>query len=112
MKRYGQGNITKLPVWAQDHIERLANEKARLKALVEEMAFKVGDTNVALVYGIEDRPLPKDSVVRFRPRLGSRDYFDVRLDDGRLTINASDLLSISPAASNHIQLYLPRKETK
>ena len=97
-------DITRLPLWAQDYIARLEGQVAHWKALAEDVAVKESETNVRLHLVTDYRGLPTNSTIRFG---GRDDWFDVRLVRGELDVcTGGDILAVSPAAANHIRVFL------
>lgn len=107
------GDVTKLPVWAQRHIDTLemryqetltelnalkANEPTRV--IVEPHANLLGEGRREPTY------LNERSIVRFV--MGERRYIDVTLDADRLNVHSDATLLIVPSSSNHV--YLERRD--
>jgi hypothetical protein len=99
--RQAGGDVTKLPKWAQMHIEVLQADVEYRDRQLGEMASP--DAKVQLVQGMnENRGLPDEARVRFR--LGDkRITVHISRYDNVLDINSADgALQVEPSASNHI----------
>jgi hypothetical protein len=109
-------DITKLPQWAQRHIERLQRNMAQMEA---DVAMIVGATPSAVevdphrILRDKDRPrlfLPENYSVRFVVDGGN---IDVRLKDGEVVIwgdgHNSDFIVI-PQVSNVVAVRFERPE--
>ena len=92
-------NFNRLPRAAQRYIEKIEWDLANLKRNYKAIGSSE-PTN------LEVAGLYMPSFARARFKLGEWDYqhIDVRIDSGRLDINAGRLLSITPYAANHITL--------
>lgn len=99
--------IATLPIWAQNHIGKLA---ADLRWTQEKFDAMTGDptlTNTVVWGGHEERGLPKNATIRFWLERGNHwEYIDARLADDHVLIHAGNELVVSPQASNHIKLYV------
>lgn len=93
-----EGNITKLPKWAQTRItvaERQVEELRRALAVGPDAS----DTFVTqLHYATEDKPLGRGPSIRFD--FGDHEWVHVRVEHGALDVNASRPVTIEPRASN------------
>jgi len=106
-------DVSRLPRWARQRIERLTAEIEHLKAVTS--AAETGQTNVTLLNGIEERGLPPNARIRFRlPRgrpgsdvlecsvlRGDPDTVEIRSNDGRLVV--------LPSVSNVIYVKVERQ---
>ena len=97
----------RLPQYAQRRIKRLEADVAywqeKARTVVE------GETNVYLWEGMENAPLPKDSIVRFTIGERSDAYIDVKpygVHEGDIRISSGRGFAVQPEASNVITLRL------
>lgn len=93
----------KLPKWAQYEITRLTRNLEIAKLELDTINGK-GETNVYIVEGLNDRPLPNESLIRFVTKLGR---FDVTVNyDTGIDIQAmakgSRHMAVLPRASNKV----------
>lgn len=100
------GNINKLPKWAQRRIRKLEADNISLKKEMRDRQYAFG-TNVHIIHygdsGAEYEPLPSDSRIIF----GSidKERFSVELDGDVLKIFADDVIMVMlPRAANHIYI--------
>lgn len=106
MKRF-EGDITKLPKWAQRDIQRLESDLRHTKQELREMQAHDGaPTEVFIWKGTDMVPLPRRTQIRFLVRAGEEHgpSFDVSIRDGRLRIYGSRWYAIHPSASNTIDI--------
>ncbi len=102
--------MARLPKWAQDRIRYLERDLADTLA---RFADEQPPSNTyAEPYGDPPRGLGTDVNVMFVLDTGDdgspRDYVQVRLDRGRVYVQASDSLAIFPSASNTAYIKLGR----
>lgn len=96
----------KLPVWAQRQIETL---RMHLDEAREKIAGIDRTDAVAFTEPYSDQPLPVAKLhdtIRFVIDEEQRDFIDVRLREGYLEVMTSNLLSLTPSASNVVQIRL------
>lgn len=107
-------DITKLPKWAQNEITRL---RADLKSAIEKIDTMAGvltaNTNTCIISGLDEKPLPTDTCVKFIvPNKGSA---TVMVRQGVIYVNADTwsarkAMAIRPEAGNsfYIDFYDPK----
>lgn len=96
--------INKLPKWAQEHIEYL---EMRNQELCQKVAnffdANLEDTNITLREGINERPLPPNSIISFLVGNDITTRIDVRHDienPGRIVVCGGMSITVSPRSSN------------
>lgn len=98
-----RGDVTKLPKWARQEIERLerdlANANAKLSAGPED-----SDTFADAYSRQAQRPLGKGTVVEFRFGEHWGQKFRARLEDGRLKVSGGNSIAVHPRASNVVEI--------
>lgn len=102
-------DLSKLPKWAQRHIETLTRDLAHAHAKLSEGPGN-SDT-FADDYVTPARPLGRETRIVFyvsepHPTSGIRDYIDCRLDDGRLHVSGTSPLIVEPRSANGVDIRL------
>lgn len=100
-------DITRLPVWVQDHIHGLEMQIRNLTTTVEELSAGPEASNTFAEPHFPgpsgSRPLGMNTEIRFGG-LGHDNTFDVRYDNGELSVRASSRwdqeMIIKPRVSN------------
>lgn len=109
-----KGEISSLPVWAQQYIAKLAGDAANAQQSLDFYKAEHGmglneSTVVADPHSECPRPLGKDTTIRF---LGAEAYFTVDWDSakGELDVSVTGLrasndgLSVRPRSGNSVRL--------
>ena len=100
--------IAKLPKWVQDHIRMLEMRLAESRHTIETM-LPTAESNTTWQDGMDVKPLPNNSVIRFS--LGPSPVDDkiiVRIDTDRgdLYIQGGRMLQLMPEATNTVRVKL------
>ena len=91
----------KLSKWTQQFIQAARNDLEHYKREVEEIAGEK-ETNVYMVRGLNDIPLPNDSVIRFR--FGDNTNISIYVQQDMICVYGSAVISIFPKAANHCDI--------
>lgn len=105
-----QGDLAKLPKWAQTRIEDLERHNMSLQAHIEDLEREAPDSNVKMAYHThKDYGLPMDSSIDFymgESRQKFRDMISVqhiRTKDRKvLRVSASDSIVVRPGGGNNV----------
>jgi hypothetical protein len=91
----------KLPKWAQQEIRRLEINLQSAKSKINTLLGPEDETNVVLREGINNIPLPEDSLVRFYlEEKPYAKYIEISLDDNELRVQGSETIYIKSGFSN------------
>ena len=109
MKRF-EGDISKLPKWAQRDIQVLEANLRSARRKLKEIAGE-GETEVYLQQHMEnDIPLPAGSQIRFmvpgRGQPNDRHHIDARVEGDGLRLYGSRCVEIRPGSANNILIVL------
>lgn len=108
-----QNRIANLPVWARDYLRVLEQQNRELEARVNSL-FSGQPTNTAWGSGFNKLHfLPDGAMVEFTlPHKGPRSFkVAVRIEQGRLDLNANDSLVVLPGAANHVVIQQLERST-
>jgi hypothetical protein len=95
-----QGDVSKLPKWAQLYVEMLQRD---LKYAYRQAAEGPGDSDIFLDWYTDQKPLGRRKTVRFV--LADGHWVDVSSSNGVLTVLADDTLLVASRSSNVVHLY-------
>ena len=100
-------DISRLPVWARNRIQKLESD---VQYLEQQLAQVEGTeaTNVYLIRGMQQAPLPMHSGVRFK--IGDGEGVDCYIDReyGRVRIGGHNRITVHPAAANVVYVDVER----
>ncbi len=97
---------SKLPQWAQTELVRLRANVNHWKQKADAVAGEI-PSNVHLIEGMEKKPLPPQSVVRFLLSNLEADQVTCRVRNGRLDLSSGDYpMMILPRCANGIHIVL------
>ena len=93
-------DISKLPKWVR---QRLDVAEIQIKECDKRLSELAGDSETDVYYrvGVEEKPLPKGSRIRFSLSEG---YIDCNVADDKVEICASERLIIQPRAANVVEV--------
>lgn len=100
-----QEKIDKLPTWAKNKISLLQSNIDTLKLKLNQVNG-ISETNTVILDFLEERPLPNNSIVRFK--VDMHNTITVRVESDTININADSRngkrFILAPRAANSINL--------
>jgi hypothetical protein len=93
-------DITKLPKWAQRHIQFLENQLENFRTMLAQFEGKE-KTSIYRIDLLTQKPLP-EGTIRFK--LSETSWIDCRVQGKAVDVSGSTRLTIEPEATNHIKM--------